>query len=139
MQSPPSTFRPVAFAIKRPRSPSSPTQERQTVRAPNFSSEGVCAIAHWHLVDLLQKRLSLLPVGSEGQCGRRASIAPDGVMDGRMANQDDWVRQARELSIASPLSVTVGFPPVLDGNVTVAPNRVDEHMVSPLSDICIEW
>lgn len=32
MQSPPSTFRPVPFAIKRPRSPGSPTQERQTVR-----------------------------------------------------------------------------------------------------------
>ncbi|KAG8217900.1 hypothetical protein J3R82DRAFT_6066 [Butyriboletus roseoflavus] len=104
MQSPPSTFRPVAFAIKRPRSPSSPTQERQT------------------------KRLSLVPVGSEGQCVRRASVAPDGVADGRVPNQDDWVRQARELSITSPLSITVGFPSVLDGGATGALSRVDEHM-----------
>lgn len=58
-------------------------------------------------------------------------------MDGRLANQDDWVRQARELSIASPLSVTVGFPSVLDASPTVAQSRVDEHMVSPLLGICV--
>lgn len=103
MQSPPSTFRPLAFAIKRPRSPGSPTQERQT------------------------KRLSLAPVGLEGQCIRRAT-APDGVVGGRAASQDDWVRQARELSIASPLSVTVGFPPAMDGSTAVVQSRVDEHM-----------
>jgi hypothetical protein len=103
MQSPPTTFRSVAFTIKRPRSPGSPTQERQT------------------------KRLSLAPVGLEGQCVRRAPTAPDGV-DGRAASQDDWVRQARELSIASPLSVTVGFPPAMNGSGTVAQSRVDEHM-----------
>ena len=64
---------------------------------------------------------------------RRASTASDGVADGRMANQDDWVRQARELSIASPLSVTAGFPHTMDGtgSAAVAQSRVDEHMVSP--------
>ncbi|KAF8557344.1 hypothetical protein OG21DRAFT_1494921 [Imleria badia] len=103
MQSPPSTFRPVTFSIKRPRSPGSPTQERQT------------------------KRLSLAPVGLEGQYVRRASTAFNGVADGRMVGQDDWVRQARELSIASPLSVTAGFPPAMDGRATVAQTR-DEHM-----------
>jgi hypothetical protein len=127
MQSPPTTFRSVAFTIKRPRSPGSPTQERQTVRAWQLFLR-VCSLR------LLQKRLSLAPVGLEGQCVRRAPTAPDGV-DGRAASQDDWVRQARELSIASPLSVTVGFPPAMNGSGTVAQSRVDEHMVSPLSGI----
>jgi len=49
-----------------------------------------------------------------------------------MVSQDDWVRQARELSITSPLSVTAGFPFVMDGHSTVVHGRVDEHMVSPL-------
>jgi hypothetical protein len=128
MQSPPTTFRSVAFTIKRPRSPGSPTQERQTVRAWQLFLR-VCSLR------LLQKRLSLAPVGLEGQCVRRAPTAPDGVVDGRAASQDDWVRQARELSIASPLSVTVGFPPAMNGSGTVAQSRVDEHMVSPLSGI----
>ncbi|KAI9570414.1 hypothetical protein HD554DRAFT_2081847 [Boletus coccyginus] len=110
MQSPPSTFRTVAFTIKRPRSPGSPTQERQT------------------------KRLLLAPVGLEGQCVRRTSTASDGVADGRMASQDDWVRQARELSITSPLSVTAGFPFAMDGHGTVAHGRVDEHMAIDCED-----
>lgn len=77
-------------------------------------------------------------MGLEGQCVRRASTAPDGVVDGRVASQDDWVRQARELSIASPLSVTVGFPPAVDGSAAVAQSRVDEHMVSPLSGMRVD-
>ena len=39
MQSPPPSFRPVPFTIKRPRSPGSPTQERQSVRPLTFGKE----------------------------------------------------------------------------------------------------
>ncbi|KIJ16737.1 hypothetical protein PAXINDRAFT_98551, partial [Paxillus involutus ATCC 200175] len=100
MQSPPSTFRaPMGYTIKRPRSPGSPTQERQA------------------------KRLSLA-VG-EGSFSRRSPMVSDVMTGGsRLPNHDDWVRQARELTIGSPL--TVGFPPVMDVGGTQS--RVDEHM-----------
>lgn len=51
MQSPPPTFRPVAFAIKRPRSPGSPTQERQTVRALTFGRGALLIVSGRSLVE----------------------------------------------------------------------------------------
>ncbi|KAG9318875.1 hypothetical protein JVU11DRAFT_982 [Chiua virens] len=105
MHSPPSTFRPMSFtSIKRPRSPGSPTQERQT------------------------KRPALAPISGEVQGARRVCTAPEGGMARRLAGQDDWVRQAMELSIASPLSVTVGFQSAMEGSGAVAQTRTDEHM-----------
>ncbi|KIK95249.1 hypothetical protein PAXRUDRAFT_827208 [Paxillus rubicundulus Ve08.2h10] len=100
MHSPPSTFRaPMGYTVKRPRSPGSPTQERQA------------------------KRLSLA-VG-EGSFNRRSPMVSDVVTGGsRLPKHDDWVRQARELTIGSPLGV--GFPPVMDVGGTQS--RVDEHM-----------
>ncbi|KAG6376527.1 hypothetical protein JVT61DRAFT_2521 [Boletus reticuloceps] len=135
MQSPPPTFRPMPLTtVKRPRSPGSPSQERQTVR--DLAQRVPLRV----LIAGLQKRPSLAPVGLEGYGLRRASTASDGVADGRMAKQDDWVRQARDLSITSPLSVTAGFPLTMvseGGDATVAQTlsspRVDEHMVSPHS------
>ncbi|KAF9218326.1 hypothetical protein BS17DRAFT_791676 [Gyrodon lividus] len=105
MQSPPPTFRsvhPMTYTTKRPRSPGSPIQERQA------------------------KRLSLaLGEGHFNRCS--PSVVSDGMPgDNRLPNHDDWVRQARELTIGSPLAV--GFSSVMDGNATQS--RVDEHMVS---------
>ena len=59
-------------------------------------------------------------------------------MDRRTTTQDDWVRQARELSITSPLSVTVGFSSEPEAGHTLTHSRVDEHMVRPPSGMCVD-
>ncbi|KIJ68932.1 hypothetical protein HYDPIDRAFT_105463 [Hydnomerulius pinastri MD-312] len=101
MQSPSfRTARSMGYTTKRSRSPGSPSQERQA------------------------KRLSLA-IG-EGHFARRSpSVVSDAMAsDCHLPKQDDWVRQARELTIESPL--TVGYPPVVDGGATQS--RSDEHM-----------
>ncbi|KAH7889260.1 hypothetical protein F5I97DRAFT_2052634 [Phlebopus sp. FC_14] len=103
MQSPGPSFRTargsMGYATKRPRSPESPSQERQS------------------------KRISLAL--GDGHFTRRAStVASDAIATAYLPHQDDWVRQARELTIQSPL--TVGCLPVLDAESSQS--RADEHM-----------